>query len=189
MAETSAGFVLSGSNSRWINSYQGAVTSAILATPNGKAPLMFLDELDKVRTFDRPATAPLYGLLEPVSASHWRDEYLELEMDVRPISFVFAANDLSAIEAPILSRMQVVTVPPPTPQQMPAVVNSVDQMLRSEMKGMDAAFAPLPKTLVRKLTAMPPREILKTLRRAYARCARRTPPYNVGRQLEARDFR
>lgn len=43
MAETSGGFVLTGSNSRWFNAYQGTIATAILATPNGRAPLLFLD--------------------------------------------------------------------------------------------------------------------------------------------------
>lgn len=188
MAETTAGFVLTGSNSRWSGSYHGAITSAILLSPDNTAPLMFLDELDKVRTLDRPATAPLYALLEPESAKAWRDEFLDLEMDVRPISFIFAANDVSAIEAPIRSRLEIVTVPMPTQKQMPAIVRSVDQMLRSEHEGMQHAFAPLQVDIVKKLTAKPPRELRHTLKRAYARCARRMPAGACQRMLEPGDF-
>lgn len=129
---------------------------------------------------DPPTSTPLLGLLEPSSAKAWRDEFLDLKMDMRPLSFMFAASDL---------RLQIVIVPPPSLQQMPAIVSSVDQMLRAEIGRMNLAFALRPRTLIRRMAAMPPREVRKKLRQAYARCARRIPKWSVGRKLEPDDFR
>ena len=173
MAEMTAGFVLTGGHPTWMSSTVGLVADAIANGDPVRAPLILLDELDKARIADYSTVAPLLGLLEPESAACFLDEYLQLTMDTRPISWMFTANDVEGINAPLRSRLRVVTIPLPTPQQMPAIVRSVDRELRSEHRGLDHAFAPLSDEVIRRLAAAAPRDVRRMLKAGYARCAKR----------------
>lgn len=169
LAETSAGWIVTGGASSWADSRPGCVARHIAETPDGKAPLLVFDELDKVNTESNyPVDRPLLGLLEPVSARVFRDEYLDIEIDARPVSYIFTANRAGGLRPELLSRMRVVEVQAPSGEQMPAVVRAIDAGLRRGRSRMDALFAPLSDAVVARLSRLPPREVRKALERGYA---------------------
>ena len=114
MGGTTAGFVLSGSNPTWMGSRVGQIATHFLESKVGN-PLIVLDELDKAggdprfNTFD-----VLLQLLEPSTSSHFKDEFLDFEIDCSNIFWVGTANDTKRIPDYILSRMRTYEVPKPT---------------------------------------------------------------------------
>ena len=188
MAETSAGFVLTGAHGTWADATPGAIVKCIADCPQGSAPLMLLDEFDKARSgsYHRPDLA-LLGLLEPTTAKVFRDENLDLCLDARPLSFLLTANRLRDIRPEILSRVRVVEVGVPTQDQMPAIIRSLDEGIRREMADLPRIFAPLGEDVISHLSARPPRALRRLLLDAYALVAERTRE-DVRMYLRPEDF-
>ena len=62
-----------------------------------------LDEVDKAGGDHRyDPMGALYGLLERDTAVHFRDEFIDVDMDASHILWVATANNESAIPEPIL---------------------------------------------------------------------------------------
>lgn len=174
MAEMTAGFMLTGSSSTWSEAQPGLIARMLIGTPNGKAPLLVLDELDKAR--DQSSYPPhqvLLGMLESHTAEQFRDEYLDVALDIRPLSFLFTANEPQRIRPELLSRLQSAEIKVPTPDQMPAIVRSVDQVLRQENPDLRRAFLPLPAEVIEQLGTLSPRALRSALNKCYALVADR----------------
>lgn len=78
-------------------------------------PILVGDELDKVAT-DRRMGDPLAALLtliEPVIAGAYYDKCLLAECDLSHATWLFTANTLDGIGAPLRSRLDIVTVDGP----------------------------------------------------------------------------
>ena len=115
MASATMGASIGGLCVHWGNAGPGEVFKALAFGRSGmKAvanPLVFLDEIDKVREGMRyDPLAPLYSLLEE-SAKVFEDESLPgLEMDASHVRWIMCANETGPIPGPILSRVHVVHV-------------------------------------------------------------------------------
>ncbi len=101
------------------------------------------------------------------SAARFRDEFLDLEIDIRPLSLILASNNRNQIRPEMLSRMTLVNIRLPTPDEMPTVVRSVDRLIRDESEGIADMFRPLSDAVVRSIAVHPPRAIRKILEDAY----------------------
>lgn len=169
--DISANFVISGSTSTWHGGKPGLISRSLEAGP---VPWIVFDELDKCPKSNNHAVEPtLLSMLEPSTAIAFRDENLELGLDIRPLVFSFTANTLEGIEPALLSRLEVRQIHAPTPAQMPALVKSIDQQLREEDPRIDTAFEKLPARSIKCFEAIPARDVKQHLRRAYSHACRR----------------
>lgn len=113
MSSLTAGWILSGASSQWSNAKPGKVAHALI---NGDFanPLITLDELDKAGGDSRyDPMGSLYGLLEHDTALHFKDEFVEVNIDASNILWVATANNESNIPDPILNRMDVYVIERP----------------------------------------------------------------------------
>ncbi|WP_052378744.1 AAA family ATPase [Polycyclovorans algicola] len=189
LAEMSASWLITGGSAQWSNGRPGVIAEHLSRCPKDRIPWFVFDELDKASS-DRgfPVGPALLGLLEPYTAQRFRDECLEIEMDVRPAGFIFTANELKRIRPELISRLHVIAVPAPTAFEMPAVVASVDAQLRKEQPELSKVFSPIDTQVLLHLEAVAPRELRRHLQAGYANAVRRTAKLRGRRDLLLKDL-
>ena len=134
------GFQLTGSHGGWSGAKPGMV-AALLAKSDSAAPVLVIDEVDKIQDGRYPFLPVLLDLLDAGTAKRFRDEYFEMEFDASRIIVVLTANDISKVPPPLLSRVEVFTVPAPQPEQRLRIIDQTMADL-SEKTGHAIAFAP-----------------------------------------------
>ena len=113
MSALTAGWILSGASSQWNNAKPGKVAKSLISGEFAN-PLIALDELDKAGGDSRyDPMGALYSLLEHDTAVHFKDEFVEVDIDASHILWVATANDESCIPDPILNRMNVYVIDRP----------------------------------------------------------------------------
>lgn len=111
------GFQLTGSHSSWTGSKPGAVAT-LLATSALAAPVMVIDEVDKIGEDPRyPFLPVLLDLLDAGTAQQFKDEYLEMRFNASHVVYVLTANSIEKVPPALLSRVEVFVVPAPSPEQ------------------------------------------------------------------------
>ncbi|MBK5204091.1 MAG: AAA family ATPase, partial [Polaromonas sp.] len=110
------GFQLTGSHGAWMGAKPGMV-AALLAKSASAAPVLVIDEVDKIYDDKCPFLPVLLDLLDAGTAKQFRDEYFEMEFDASRIIVILTANDISQVPPPLLSRVDVFTILPPEPSQ------------------------------------------------------------------------
>ena len=127
-------FQLAGSHGTWMSCKPGMV-AALLARSESAAPVVVIDEVDKIPDDPRHPFLPvLLDLTDAGTAKEFRDEYFETAMDASRIIFIFTANDASRVPAPLLSRLKVFTILPPEPAQRLRIIEQAMEELRQETK-------------------------------------------------------
>jgi ATP-dependent Lon protease len=177
IAAATAGFAIGGLDMRWSSGAPGSVFEAlVLDAPKLPANrLMLVDEVDKApHVSQHDPLGAFYSLLEPSTARRFCDEACDLPIDASAMIFIATANNVSAVPAPLLSRMDVFHIRPPRPSEMPAVVQSAWADLRQEEGWWARRFVKeLDPAVIAALSQLPSaREIVKRLRRAAGRAAR-----------------
>lgn len=176
MASATAGFELSGSSSVWRGGRPGLVLEAIVRARYAN-PMILLDELDKVpRQDSSPIDGPLHALLEPVTASRFRDEYLKVRADFSYVNWIATCNDFAKLSLPIQSRFIRFQIKPPSQRQLPIVIQSIYVDLLHEQRIGHAFVDSLASEVVIHLAShVPtPRRIRTLLRKAIVAAAVRT---------------
>ena len=165
MSSLTAGWVLSGTSSQWNHAKVGKVAGALI---NGEFanPLMVLDEVDKAGGDSRyDPMGSLYSLFERETARHFKDEFVEVDIDASHMLWVTTANDERNIPEPILNRMNVYHIPRPSFEESVRIATT----LYTEIVGEHDWGFPLeaPQEVMEMLARVPPREMRKALMAAF----------------------
>ena len=165
MSSLTAGWVLTGASAQWHNARPGKVAQTLIEGEYAN-PVVVLDEVDKAGGDARyDPMGALYGLLERDTATHFKDEFIDVDMDASHILWVATANDDSAIPEPILNRMIVYEI------ERPDAAGSRMIALAVYREILDAHRWPFPpepsEAVLEKLAAIAPRDMRKLLLDAF----------------------
>ncbi len=174
MASTQSGSPLAGSEAFWSNSEPGQLFELLAYQPLAN-PVVVLDELDKASN-GRPQYEPLaalYTLLEPRSARSFTDLSIrDFSIDASHVNWITAANELGAIPGPLRSRLTVLHIQPPKPEQVRSIAQSIYKRLCDEASWGNAFIERLDEEVLSRLQALPPRSVRLVLQRALGSAAR-----------------
>jgi ATP-dependent Lon protease len=165
MNSLTAGWILSGASAQWNHARPGRVAQTLIRGDYAN-PVLVLDEVDKAGGDHRyDPMAALYGLLERETAEHFRDEYIDVDIDASHILWIATANDEATIPEPILNRMNVYVIDPPDAEGSRLIALRVYQSI------LDQHRWPFPaepaESVLDRVAGIPPRDMRKLLLDAF----------------------
>ena len=182
IAEEDNGSALIGSSTYWSNTQPGKLFSALAwgtegaedASGAGEAvanPLIVLDEIDKVpasRDKDGPdSLGSLYRLLEAETSQRVQDRCLtDVLIDASHVRYIATANSIDALPAPLLSRMDIFHIQPPSAIQRAEIAQ---QMVKSAIQQLGFPVSPaISPEILDELQEVEPRQLQSYIRKALA---------------------
>lgn len=167
MSSMTAGWLLSGASSQWKGARPGKVFEALVDGAYAN-PVIVVDEIDKASgDAQYDPLGALYSLLEHDTASNFTDEFADVPIDASQVIWITTANDARGIPEPILNRMNVFEIQPPTPAQARVIARNLYTGIRREHDwGKHFEVDPSSDTLD-ALSDLPPREMRRALMTAF----------------------
>lgn len=163
-----------GHRKTYIGSMPGRIVNALIEA-KANNPLILLDEIDKMASDMRgdPASAML-EVLDREQNKTFRDNFVELPIDLSNCMFITTANSLETISRPLLDRMEVIELRAYTRPEKYAIARN--HLIPKQMKkhGLLARMFKMDDEAIYKLIDCYTREAgVRNLERQIEKCCRR----------------
>jgi ATP-dependent Lon protease len=163
MSSMTAGWILSGSSSQWNGAKSGKVFEAIVEGQYAN-PVIVIDEIDKAsRDAQYDPIGALYTLLEHDTAKNFTDEFVDVSVDASQVIWIVTANDERLIPEPLLNRMNVFEIEPPSPAGVRVIAQNLYRDICSSHDWGERFPLELRVGTLDRLNEMKPRDIRKAI--------------------------
>ena len=166
---------LRGHRRTYVGAMPGRVVQGLIEAKKMN-PVIVLDEIDKVAKSNRgDPTAVLLEILDPEQNSHFRDYYLNFNLDLSKAIFIATANDAGQIPGPLRDRMEFIPVSSYTPQEKFQIAKQY--LIPQELKkhGLKSSELSISKTALAEVIEKHTREAgVRNLRRRIADIVRKS---------------
>jgi ATP-dependent Lon protease len=163
MSSMTAGWLLSGASSQWKGAKPGKVFDALVEGQYAN-PVIVVDEIDKASADAQyDPLGAMYSLLEHDTATAFMDEFAEVAIDASQVIWIMTANDERCIPEPIMNRMNVFEIEPPTFEAARQIARNLYLSIRAE-HGWGEHFDPEPPDdVLNQLAELAPRDMRRAL--------------------------
>lgn len=127
---------LAGAPNLYTGAGPGAIVQAMISAKTGN-PVICIDEIDKAMggySSNPNFQNELLSALDE-SNTHFFDNYIEMNLDISHIPFVFTANDITALSQPLLDRIELVEMSAPSRETLHTIMR--EHTLPEIMKKFD----------------------------------------------------
>jgi Lon-like ATP-dependent protease len=102
--------IIKGHRKTYVGAYPGKIFQAVKSCKS-ENPVILLDEIDKIETGMRGnLMESIMEVLDPAQNSKFKDEFLDISIDLSKVLFVCTSNDLASIAPPLRDRMEIMSV-------------------------------------------------------------------------------
>ena len=147
-----------GHRKTYVGAMPGRIVSALI---NAKVqnPVIVLDEIDKMaHDFKGDPTSALLEVLDPEQNKFFRDNFMEIPIDLSDVLFIATANSYSAIPMPLLDRMEIIELSTYTDTEKLAIAKNHlipkqlkrNGMTKKQVKIADSALSALIKSYTKE---------------------------------------
>ncbi len=166
---------LRGHRRTYVGAMPGRIVQGVIEAKKMN-PIIVLDEIDKISKSNRgDPTAVLLEILDPEQNTHFRDYYLNFNIDLSKAIFIATANDVGQIPSPLRDRMEFIPVSSYTPMEKYEIARQY--LIPQELKkhALKSSELSISKTALLDVIEKHTREAgVRNLRRRIADIVRRT---------------